>query len=122
MSTHCFWYLQIAGRTILIYLFNVAEPAGTFIKDQLTLDTPNLKSVSTWLDSLGYKSYLIGLSTEKLPDGTMRKGFAAIPVSGEYWDDKFEVCRDPFSYKKRRINCWVDAIAVKDGSVIKELG
>jgi hypothetical protein len=50
----------------------------------------------------------------------MRKGFAAIPVSGEYWDDKFEVCRDPFSYKKRRINCWMDAIAVKDGSVIKE--
>lgn len=93
---------------------------GSFVKDQLSLDEPNLKSVSTWLASMGYATYLLGLSPELLPDGTMRRGFAAIPVTGEYWDDDFEVCRDPKRYHKKRINCWMDAVAVLEGSAMQE--
>jgi len=44
--------------------------------------------------------YLLGLSSEQLPDGSLRRGFAA-------------VCRDPKSYGKKRINFWMDDVAVR---------
>lgn len=93
--------------------FTAAYPVqGSMIKEQqMELDTPNLKSVSTWLESLGYVTYLIGLA----PQG--QQGFVAIPVSGDYWDDSFEVARDPKSYGYHYT--WMDAMAVQKKSSLQ---
>jgi len=92
--------------------FTAAYPiGGSFIKEQSELDTPNLQSVSTWLDSLGYASYLIGLA----PKG--KDGFVALPVNGNYWNNTFEVGRDPKSYGFRYT--WMDAMAVPQGSPLQ---
>ena len=104
-----------------------ADGSFPFIKDQLTFDTPNLQSVSTWLDSMGYKSYLIGKAPESSfqnnnnDDGqTKKKGFVAIPVTNEYWHDDFEVARNPRSFglknKLGNYPTWMDDIAVKENS------
>jgi len=94
--------------------FEAAYPLpGWFVKDQLAFDTPNLRSVSTWLDGLGYKSYLIGSANRG-----REKSFVALPVTAEYWDDAFEVARDPKGYGVHPT--WMDAIAVKDGSTLQD--
>lgn len=94
--------------------FTAAYPvSGSFIKDeQLKMDTPNLKSVSTWLASKGYVTYLIGLA----PQGV--EGFVALPVTGNYWEDSFEVGRNPKSYGFRYT--WMDAMAVPQGSLLQQ--
>ena len=102
--------------------FSASYPyEGTVIKDQSTFDTPNLQSISTWLHSMGYVSYLIGKSPKE------GAGFVAIPVTAEYWDDNFEVARDPKAWgikhpspTAKHYPTWLDAISVQENSPLQK--
>jgi hypothetical protein len=96
--------------------FTAIYPAdgGSFVKSSpLEMDTPNLMSVTQWLETKGYASYLLGKSDRRRHNS----GYCAIPVSGKYWHDEFEIGRDPISYGLPFT--WMDFISVQEGSALQ---
>ena len=75
-------------------------------KEQIELDTPNLKSTTSWLWHHNYSSYLLGAEDNNK--------IVTIPLYNDYWDDVFEIGRNPKAYGL--LFTWFDFIAVPHGS------
>lgn len=71
------------------------------------MQLPSLHSVTRHLDSLGYESFLLGSA------GSVA-GVQFIPLSGNCWDDVFELGRDPHALGLKYT--WFDFVAVVRGS------
>ena len=92
--------------------FTAAYPVDRkshLFKEQIEFDTPNLYSVCAWLSHLNYSAYLLGADK----NGSM----IAIPLSDSYWDDAFEIGRNPHNYDKPFT--WFDFVAAPKGSDVQ---